>query len=203
MPKRTDVRPVAVTLYYLPVETRVPLKFGPETLTSVTCARARMRVQDGTGKEAEGWGETPLSVQWVWPSNLGYEERHQALKGLCEVLAEEWAHFSSRGHALEVGSDFIAQRLPEVLAACNADRAEHEPVPWLAALVCCSVFDQALHDAYGKLAGKPVYDTYSAQYLNRDLGAYLTPAEGSSVSFAGRYPADYPSSAAERAPRSS
>jgi L-alanine-DL-glutamate epimerase-like enolase superfamily enzyme len=191
MPKRTDVRPVGTALYYLPVETRMPLKFGPETLTSVTLARARMRVQDGTGAEAEGWGETPLSVQWVWPSSLSYEERHQALMSLCEVLAEEWAGFANRGHPLEVGSDFIAQRLPQVLAMCNADRAEHEPMPWLAALVCCSVFDQALHDAYGKLVGRPVYATYSAEYMNRELSTYLTPADGSAVSFAGKYPADY------------
>ena len=31
----TDARPVAVSLYFLPVETRVPLKFGAETLTRI------------------------------------------------------------------------------------------------------------------------------------------------------------------------
>ena len=35
-----DVCPVGASLYFLPVETRVPLKFGRETLTSVTVARA-------------------------------------------------------------------------------------------------------------------------------------------------------------------
>lgn len=40
MSRFSDVRPVATRLYFLPVETRVPLKFGPETLTYVTCARA-------------------------------------------------------------------------------------------------------------------------------------------------------------------
>ena len=34
--KASDARPVAAELYLLPVTTRVPLKFGPETLTSVT-----------------------------------------------------------------------------------------------------------------------------------------------------------------------
>jgi len=28
MPKPTDVRPIASELYFLPVQTRVPLKFG-------------------------------------------------------------------------------------------------------------------------------------------------------------------------------
>ena len=80
MTKPTDVRPVAVSLYFLPVETRVPMKFGPETLTHVTCARVRMVVADAQGRTAVGWGETPLSVQWVWPSGLTYQERHEALK---------------------------------------------------------------------------------------------------------------------------
>ncbi len=65
---KTRIRPVAVDLYFLPVQTRVPLKFGPETLTSVICARVAMTVTDGRGNQAQGWGETPLSVQWTWPS---------------------------------------------------------------------------------------------------------------------------------------
>ena len=79
MPNRRDVRVTAASLYFLPVETRVPLKFGPETLTHVTCARAAVEVAGDTGETAVGWGETPLSVQWVWPSDrLGYEERHRS-----------------------------------------------------------------------------------------------------------------------------
>ncbi len=64
--KKTDIRVRAVELHYLPVETRMPLKFGPETLTSVTCVRAKVTVADATGRRGDGWGETPLSVQWFW-----------------------------------------------------------------------------------------------------------------------------------------
>src|SRR5688572_2153633 len=110
--KPTDVRPVGTALYFLPVETRVPLKFGTETLTYVTCARARVRVRNGEGREADGWGETPLSVQWVWPSTLSYEERHEALKQFTIGLALEWGRFDHTGHPLEVGQTFIAERLP-------------------------------------------------------------------------------------------
>ena len=191
MARRTDIKPIGVELYFLPVETRMPLKFGPETLTYVTCARARVRVADAAGNQADGWGETPLSVQWVWPSSLSYEERHAAMKAFCERLAEAWTAPMTPGHPLEVGHAFTSERLPGLLAACNAGRAEHEPMPWLGALVCNSVFDQALHDAVGNLVGKPVYETYGAEYMNRDLSAYLTPAEGSPVSFAGKYPDDY------------
>ena len=47
--KTTDIRPHAAALYLLPVQTRVPLKFGTETLTSVTCARVHLQVRDRAG----------------------------------------------------------------------------------------------------------------------------------------------------------
>src|SRR5438105_4387359 len=58
MPKATDIHTTGAALYFLPVETRMPLKFGPETTTSVTCARVRLTVTDSQGRTAEGWGET-------------------------------------------------------------------------------------------------------------------------------------------------
>ncbi|TEU11749.1 MAG: hypothetical protein E3J25_07760, partial [Anaerolineales bacterium] len=97
MGKVTDVRPVAVSLYFLPIATRMPVKFGPETLTHVTCARVRLAVADAEGRPAEGWGETPLSVQWVWPSGLTYGQRQEALKEFCMALAEAWASFATVG----------------------------------------------------------------------------------------------------------
>lgn len=191
MAKATDIRPLAASLTFLPVETRVPLKFGIETTTYVTCARVCLKVANRAGKTATGWGETPLSVQWVWPGSLPYEERHQALREFSVRLARAWASFASWGHPMEVGHAFQAEALPRLFAAFNEERAGKEPMPWLAALVCCSAFDIALHDAYGVVNGIPIYESYNAEYMNADLSAYLTPAEGSAVSFAGKYPADY------------
>ena len=190
MPKPSDIRTVGATLYFLPVKTRVPLKFGAETLTSVTCARAMVRVADQQGRTAVGWGETPLSVQWVWPSALGYEPRQAALKSFCELLAKEWARFDGCGHALEIGHDFQEHLLPRLLRDFNAARGG-EAMPWLAALVCCSLFDLAVHDAYGNLHGRPVFETYTGEFISRDLASFLAPAEGAGVSFASKFPADF------------
>ena len=190
MSKPTDVRVVGAALYFLPLRTRVPLKFGPETVTSVTCARARMTVADARGRTAEGWGETPLSVQWVWPSRLPYEPRHTAMKDFCGKLARAWCGFAGSGHAMEVGHDFQAQVLADLLEDFNRGQGG-EPMPWLAALVCCSVFDQALHDAFGNLAERPVYETYTPEFMSRDLASFLAPAEKAAVSFAGRFPCDF------------
>ncbi len=191
MSKETDVRVKAVSLYYLPVETRVPLKFGPETLTYVTCARVRVTVEGANGKTADGWGETPLSVQWVWPSSLSYEERHEALKSFCGTLAKAWPEFDASGHPMEIGYAFQKGALKELLATFNQDRSADAAMPWLAALVCCSAFDIAVHDAYGQLHGLPVYETYNSDFMNRDLASYLSPADGADVSFDDKYPKDY------------
>ena len=191
MATATDIQVRDVSLTFLPVTTRVPLKFGPETLTSVTCARVCMRLSGARGGVAEGWGETPLSVQWVWPSALTYEERHEALKRFSVILARAWKEFASSGHALEVGHAFLERELPRCLEAFNRERAGAESVPYLAALVCSSAFDIALHDAYGVLHETPVYQTYNETFMNADLARFLAPADGTNLCFAGRYPADF------------
>jgi L-alanine-DL-glutamate epimerase-like enolase superfamily enzyme len=82
-----------------------------------------------------------------------------------------------------------------LLEAYNAKRREKEPdqetMPWLAALVCCSAFDIALHDAYGTIHDLPVYDTYREPYMNRDLSTYLRAAEGTKIGFHGFFPNDF------------
>jgi len=194
--KDTDVRVVGVELYFLPVQTRVPLKFGAETLTSVTCARARVVVEDRLGRTASGWGETPLSVQWVWPSQLDYSVRHQLLQDFCQELASAWSQFGAQGHPLEIGNDFQEHVLPKKLAAFNQHSSAREDMPLLAGLVCCSPLDIALHDAYGNLHNVPTYDTYNEQYLNRDLSYFFdstadTEVAKSDFDWKNKYPADF------------
>jgi L-alanine-DL-glutamate epimerase-like enolase superfamily enzyme len=209
MGKPTDIHCTEAELHFLPVHTRMPLKFGIETVTYVTCARARVTVADANGRSASGWGETPLSVTWVWPSKLSYEERHEAMKSFCQRLATAWSSYSQSGHPIEIGNDFIEHELPKLLDAFNAERGARsaesaavpssalpaprssEPMPWLAALVCCSLFDIAVHDAYGNLHGVPIYQTYNAQFMSRSLGDLLRPADGTDVSFAGKFPCDF------------
>jgi len=188
----TDISCVAVDLYFLPVQTRIPLKFGKETLTSVTCARVCVKVANKQGQTAQGWGETPLSVQWAWPGDLAFSKRSDAMGLFCGMLAEAWAGFDKWGHPIELGSQFIESILPSLLDTLNRQlggQANH--MPWLAALVCCSAFDIAVHDAYGKLLDRDVYSTYDGEFMNSDLSQYLEPADDVDVSFADKYPADF------------
>jgi L-alanine-DL-glutamate epimerase-like enolase superfamily enzyme len=191
MSKPTDVRVVAARLYFLPVETRVPLKFGTETLTSVTCARACVTVEGHDGRRAEGWGETPLSVQWVWPGKLPYAERHERLRAYCLRLAEEVVDPDDLpAHAFEIGALWQGM-LSISLGAWN--RGAKEPMPLLAGLVCLSAFDLALHDAFGQMLQRPVYETYTSEFITRDLDSFLVPATDLTprASFIDKFPANF------------
>jgi L-alanine-DL-glutamate epimerase-like enolase superfamily enzyme len=190
MAKPTDIRCAAAKLFFLPVHTRVPLKFGNETVTYVTCARVCVTVADRHGKTADGWGETPLSVQWVWPSPLPYEQRHAAMKKFCGALAEAWSAFSNFGHAMETGHDFQEQILPGLWKNFNAQFSSSESMPWLAALVCSSAFDLALHDAFGNLHRVPTYETYHADWMNRSLETFFS-GDDSAKLFLGKFPKDF------------
>src|SRR5688572_9634507 len=104
--KASDIVVKEAVLFFLPVETRMPLKFGAQVVTRVTCARARVRVEDRLGRSAEGWAETPLSVAWVWPAELSWEERERRMREFCERLAAELVRFGKRGHPMEIGHLF-------------------------------------------------------------------------------------------------
>ncbi len=180
-------------LHLIPIETRIPLKFGNETLTHVVCSRVRLDCATTDGQHVTGWGETPLSVQWVWPSELPYAEREAALVAFSERLTAAWADFEPYGHPLTVGREFLSSVLPPLRDRFNtSERAGKEPLPVLAALVCCSPFDIALHDAFGIACNAPIYDLYGPEYGSPDLGGVFgDPA------FRGKCVEDYLSSAGD------
>jgi len=189
---KTDVKPVAAKLYFIPVKMRIPLKFGFETCTESVCLRVCMTVENAKGQRAEGWGETPLAVTWVWPGNMEYQKRSEMMQLFSKMLAQAWAEFDEMGHPIEVGSEFTNSVLPELLKKINLSRDdEAEPMPWLAGLVCCSAFDIALHDAYGQLLGRDVYSTYNAEFMNYDLSHFINPADDTDISFKGSFPSDF------------
>ncbi len=192
MTKSTDIKVDNVSITFIPIKTRIPLKFGTETLLSVTCARVKLSGSNRKGESACGLGETPLSVQWVWPSRLlSYNERHELLKKFCLQLVEAWLKFDKSGHAMEIGHHFQKEILQPLLQEFNQTESLSEPMPWLAALVCCSAFDLALHDLYGMINQLPVYQTYNSKYMNHDLSYFITPAADANISFSGQYPEDY------------
>lgn len=197
---RPSVRTIDTALYYLPLRTKTPLEFGRVSVRNLECLRVRMTVES-QGRTYEGWGETPLNIPWAWPE---YEEgaletdagaARSAVRATCNQIAEAWRSFGACGHALELGYQFLEEELPGVWQDIRTSRAPG--IPWLAMLLCAAPFDLALHDAFGHAVGRPVYETYSEDYLSTDLAGFY--ADGSSATaggkrntpFRGRYPDHY------------
>lgn len=182
MPATTDVRPIAAAVYLLPITTRVPLKFGTEVLTDVQVAHVEVDVVDRRGRCARGVGETPLNVQWAWPAPIPCAQRLAAMTQLCASLASAWAEADAWGHPIEIGYALDREVLPRLMPA---------GMPRLAALVCNSAFDLALHDAFGRLHDVDIYTTYNSRWMNRDLAWFIEADTPHPDVFAGRYPADF------------
>jgi len=162
-----------VEVYLLPVTLRVPLKFGSQVLTEVTYARVRLVLEDSQGRVAEGWGETPLSVAWVWPSDVDYMIRDKALADFTLALARSLENLSFSGHVMEMSSLYIKDELEVQRQSFNREESLPESLPHLAALVCYSAFDLALHDAYARLHDVSVYESYDPQFLERSMDFFL------------------------------
>lgn len=188
--KPTDVRITGATAFFLPITLRVPLKFGPETVTSAECLRVRVEVQDRNGRRGVGWGETPMSVSWVWPSTLSVAARLQRMRGFSVDLAARLPQHPAQGHPMEIGWDFVEGPLAQMTQVANAAAGAPE-MPYLASLVAFSAFDIAIHDAFANLHGVDVYETYGPEFMNRDLAGFLVPEDESGVDFRGRYPRDF------------
>ncbi|MDB0068293.1 mandelate racemase/muconate lactonizing enzyme family protein [Akkermansiaceae bacterium] len=177
-----------IDLSFVPVVTRVPLKFGNQTLTEVSCARVAIHAVDTDGSTATGWAETPLSVAWVWPSELGYLEREERLKNFCDVLRADLVAHAIEGHPMVIGHDYIETSLHPRLDEENEGLEKEAHMPHLAALVCLSAFDLAIYDTFGKLHNVGAFECLNKEWLgDRDLSSFLE----SDDRFKGRYPSDY------------
>jgi hypothetical protein len=71
------VRLIGTTVYFLPIQMRMPLKFGKETVTEVLCCRVRVEIVDENGKQAEGWVKRRSSL-----SGVGRAKRFRILNDL-------------------------------------------------------------------------------------------------------------------------
>jgi L-alanine-DL-glutamate epimerase-like enolase superfamily enzyme len=192
--RATDVRVTGAAVFLLPVKLRIPLKFGGQIVEEVTCARVAAEVRTAEGARAVGWGETPLSVQWGWPSSLPHAIRHDAMVRLTAACAQAICEWPGAGHAMEIGHAFEVDRLDELAGIAGGGGSE--AIPRLAALICLSPLDLAIHDAFGKVHGIDTFTSYTAEYLSRDLAdlfgdSGMQPDDADRGLFTGRYPADF------------
>ncbi len=174
MPKPTDIRIVELTSRTERFAYRTPIKFGGRVVTDAVVVDVTATVETRDGRQATGLGSMPMGNAWAWPSaKVTGEETLRAMLRLVDRTVEIARDHRDQGHPLEITHD-LAGAFRKAAAEVANEHSLAEPIPRLAELVAISPFEAAIHDAYGKALGANSYDLLGAEFVNRDLGEFLT-----------------------------
>ena len=167
-------RVVDATITFEDYPMRSPLVLTGGTIEEATEARCTVTVEDERGRTATGRGTVFLSAIWAWPqSELGFLTRVDAMQQMCIEIADRMPVWCAvPRHPIEHGLD-LHERVDGLAIPVGKRLFITERVPTLAALVCWSPFDQALHDAYGRMLGISSYEALSREFLPDDLSTWL------------------------------
>jgi len=175
MSKSTDIRPVSASATTEYIRYRTPIKFGGRVVTEVVLLNVTIEVETRDHRRGTGFGSMPIGNAWAWPSQrLSNAETLSAMQTLGERMVRLAGEYPEFGHPLEIGHDLVG-RLQAEAEAVGKSLGLVEAIPRLAQLVAFSPTDAALHDAYGKALQENSYNLLGAEFVNRDLAAYLSP----------------------------
>jgi L-alanine-DL-glutamate epimerase-like enolase superfamily enzyme len=174
-PKPTDIRIDEVVHGYQDYVYRAPYKFGGRVVDRVTLLNVHCRVSTRNGQSAWGFGSMTLGNVWAFPSaTMSYDTTLEAMKALASRIARLTEDCPETGHPLDIAHVLEPECL-KAAADVSAQRNLTEPIPKLCTLVVASPFDAALHDAFGKVHRRNVYDTYGPDLTTHDVSRYLGP----------------------------
>ncbi|MBQ9804629.1 MAG: mandelate racemase/muconate lactonizing enzyme family protein [Lentisphaeria bacterium] len=162
---------------FISVKLRLPLKFGAEVIDSLKVVHVELDAYGAVGR-----GETPLSAAWAWPGRESFSYRENLMSEFCCFLQKNFP--VPQCDPMSAGYAFLTGQLPGLLDEFN--REHHCAMPHLAALICLSAFDIAMHDAWGLAHNMPTYRMYNRNYLEHDLAWFFKDEK-----FTGLYPEDF------------
>ena len=172
-PHPAAIRIEEITHSYQDFRYRAPYKFGGFAVDRVTLLNVECVVSLPNGRSAKGFGSMTMGNIWSFPSRvMTYDQTLGAMKALAEKINALTRSYREYGHPIDL--NFALE--PHYLnAAAEVTRDLHlaEPIPKLCTLVTASPFDAALHDAFGKIHRRNVYQTYGPDLLPNDLSKYL------------------------------
>jgi L-alanine-DL-glutamate epimerase-like enolase superfamily enzyme len=174
-PKPTDIRIDEVIHGYEDYVYRAPYKFGGRVVDRVTLLNVHCRVTTRNGQTAWGFASMTMGNVWAFPSaTMSYDTTLEAMKTLASRIARLVGDCPEIGHPLDIAHVLEPECL-KAAAEVSAERTLTEPIPKLCTLVVASPFDAALHDAFGKVHRRNVYDTYGPDLMTHDVSRYLGP----------------------------
>ncbi|MCH2400712.1 MAG: hypothetical protein MK364_16470 [Pirellulales bacterium] len=181
MPQLTDIRLMEVRSEYEQIDYRSPIKFGGRVVNDVVLFNVQVDVETGSGKRATGFGSMPVGNVWAWPSLV--VDTPQTLDAMIQMgnrMVDNANTFRGTGHPLEITQE-LSQSYPAISTSVAESLKLAEAAPELACLVAASPLEAAIHDAYGRALEKNSYDVLGQEFVNQDLGAFL------SADFSGEY----------------
>lgn len=172
-PHAGAIRVEEITHSYQDYRYRTPYKFGGFAVDRVTLLNVACVVRLPSGRSSKGFGSMTMGNNWSFPSRvLTYDQTLGAMKALAEKINPLTGSYREYGHPIDINCALEPSYLG---AAEEVTRELHlpEPVPKLCTLVTASAFDAAVHDAFGKIHGRNVYQTYGPDLLPNDVSKYL------------------------------
>ena len=174
-PKPTDIRIDEVVHGYEDYLYRAPYKFGGRVVDRTTLLNVHCRVTTRNGQTAWGFASMTMGNMWAFPSaTMSYDTTLEAMKALASRIARLVGDCSEIGHPLDIAHALEPDCL-KAAAEVSAERKLSEPIPKLCTLVVASPFDAAIHDAFGKVHHRNVYETYAPDLMTHDMSRYLGP----------------------------
>jgi L-alanine-DL-glutamate epimerase-like enolase superfamily enzyme len=181
----SDIRILSVETFLVKAVCRTPLKFGAVVVDELPIGYVRVEVETRSGRRGAGWGAMFLMDLWAWPGpSTLHGPRNRAMCDLFDAWGRFFATSDRCAHPIElfVDAEPELRRLAEEITGRGP---ASDPMPFLAALVCASPLDHALHDAFGNANGIDTYLAFGPEHMGFDLSRYLGPA------FRGVYPASF------------
>ncbi|MBI4558714.1 MAG: hypothetical protein HY706_14125 [Candidatus Hydrogenedentes bacterium] len=185
--KPTNIRIVEIEPSFSEVRFRTPLKFGAGAIDSITLFSARVGVESTKGDFAQGLGAVLLSDLWAYPtpgSDLTHPQKDAALRDLSLSACQTYLSGREFVHPFRISME-LKRKIAALAKKSTRAHKLKNPIPVLAAQMCASAVDCALHDAFGKVHGIATYDAYSQEFMEDDLSVWLGP------DFVGLYPGDF------------
>ena len=175
MTPQTDITIKAANVRFEDFAFRTPLELSTGRITSIRLAEACVRVEDRAGRSAEGRGAIFLGDLWSWPSQrVDSSTRVAVMQRICERLASELPGVSDGyRHPIAHGYELFTSARPQIATSVGSNQALPEEVPELASAVCLSIFDAAIHDAFGRLHGVSAYAALRSPLFENDLSEWL------------------------------
>lgn len=182
---QSDIKIMEVEPHFIETKCRTPLKFGSVVVEELAYCQTRVRVCNGKGEVADGWGGIFLMDNWCFPtSRISHELKDQAMKKLVKRFANLYESYKNYDHPVDIFME-LEQYFDIIKKDVCKELGLIEEMPYLGALVCASSIDAAVHDAFGMVNNISTYNGYGRSFMRFDLSRYLGP------SFNGRYIESY------------